>query len=45
MGIGVERVDFVSIPVRDRDRARRFYGDVLGLPPAGRRRTSSRPAT
>jgi catechol 2,3-dioxygenase-like lactoylglutathione lyase family enzyme len=31
VGIGVERVDFVSIPVRDLERARRFYGDVLGL--------------
>jgi catechol 2,3-dioxygenase-like lactoylglutathione lyase family enzyme len=28
----VERVDFVSVPVRDVARARRFYGDVLGLP-------------
>jgi catechol 2,3-dioxygenase-like lactoylglutathione lyase family enzyme len=35
VGLGVERVDFVSIPVRDRARARRFYGDVLGLPPGG----------
>ncbi len=30
--IGVERVDFVSVPTRDRQRARRFYADVLGLP-------------
>jgi predicted enzyme related to lactoylglutathione lyase len=29
--IGVERVDFVSVPTRDLDRARRFYGEVLGL--------------
>ena len=28
----VERVDFVSIPTRDVARARRFYGEVLGLP-------------
>ena len=35
MGIDVERVDFVSIPVRDRERARRFYGEVLGLPAGG----------
>jgi catechol 2,3-dioxygenase-like lactoylglutathione lyase family enzyme len=35
MGIGVEHVDFVTIPVSDRLRARRFYGDVLGLPPGG----------
>ena len=41
----VERVDFVSIPVRDRERARRFYGELLELPVEGRRRTSSRPST
>ena len=35
MGIGVQRVDFVSIPVRDLERARRFYGEVLGLPAGG----------
>jgi catechol 2,3-dioxygenase-like lactoylglutathione lyase family enzyme len=29
--IGAERVDFVSIPVRDQDRAARFYGETLGL--------------
>src|SRR5215208_144615 len=29
--LGVERVDFVSVPIRDLDRARRFYGEVLGL--------------
>ena len=28
----VERVDFVSVPTRDVARARRFYGEVLGLP-------------
>jgi catechol 2,3-dioxygenase-like lactoylglutathione lyase family enzyme len=33
--VGVERVDFVSIPTRDPARSRRFYGEVLGLPPAG----------
>jgi catechol 2,3-dioxygenase-like lactoylglutathione lyase family enzyme len=31
--IGVEEVDFVSVPVRDPETARRFYGDVLGLQP------------
>ncbi|HEX8854229.1 MAG TPA: VOC family protein [Thermoleophilaceae bacterium] len=30
--IEVERIDFISVAVRDRVRARRFYGDVLGLP-------------
>ena len=33
--IDVEGVDFVSIPTRDVERSRRFYGEVLGLP--GRR--------
>jgi catechol 2,3-dioxygenase-like lactoylglutathione lyase family enzyme len=32
--IGVERVDFVSVPTRDVARARRFYGDILGLRPS-----------
>jgi catechol 2,3-dioxygenase-like lactoylglutathione lyase family enzyme len=32
----VECVDFLSVPTRDLDRARRFYGDVLGLPPSRR---------
>jgi catechol 2,3-dioxygenase-like lactoylglutathione lyase family enzyme len=32
--IEVQRVDFVSVPVRDVARARRFYGEVLGLPPS-----------
>ncbi|MGH3134275.1 MAG: hypothetical protein ACRDNY_11145 [Gaiellaceae bacterium] len=29
--IDAERVDFVSIPVRDKERATRFYGETLGL--------------
>jgi catechol 2,3-dioxygenase-like lactoylglutathione lyase family enzyme len=29
--IGAERVDFVSIPVRDKDRAANFYTETLGL--------------
>jgi extradiol dioxygenase family protein len=29
--IGAERVDFVAVPVRDRERAAKFYGDTLGL--------------
>jgi catechol 2,3-dioxygenase-like lactoylglutathione lyase family enzyme len=36
--LDVERVDFVSVPTRDPARARRFYGDVLGLPPSARNR-------
>jgi predicted enzyme related to lactoylglutathione lyase len=27
----IEHVDFISVPVRDVERAKRFYGDVLGL--------------
>jgi catechol 2,3-dioxygenase-like lactoylglutathione lyase family enzyme len=30
----IEHVDFVSVPTRQPDRARAFYGDVLGLPPS-----------
>ena len=30
--IAVERTDFVSVPVTDMERARRFYGETLGLP-------------
>jgi catechol 2,3-dioxygenase-like lactoylglutathione lyase family enzyme len=30
--IDVERVDFVTIPTRDGDAARRFYRRILGLP-------------
>ncbi len=33
--IGIEQVDFVSIPTRDAAVARRFYGAVLGLPSGG----------
>jgi catechol 2,3-dioxygenase-like lactoylglutathione lyase family enzyme len=28
----IERTDFVNIPVRDLERAKRFYGETLGLP-------------
>ena len=28
----VERTDFVSVPVQDLDRAKRFYSETLGLP-------------
>jgi catechol 2,3-dioxygenase-like lactoylglutathione lyase family enzyme len=30
--IGVERTDFISVPVTDLERSRRFYGETLGLP-------------
>ena len=30
--IGVERVDYVRVPVTDIEEAKRFYGEVLGLP-------------
>ena len=29
--IGVERVDYVRVPVTDIEQAKRFYGEVLGL--------------
>jgi catechol 2,3-dioxygenase-like lactoylglutathione lyase family enzyme len=29
--IGVERVDYVRVPVTDIEAARRFYGELLGL--------------
>ena len=29
--IDAQRVDFVSIPARDKDRAAKFYGETLGL--------------
>ena len=30
-GIDAQRVDFVAVPVQDRDRAEKFYADTLGL--------------
>jgi predicted enzyme related to lactoylglutathione lyase len=29
--IGVERVDFVAIPTRDKERSAKFYGETLGI--------------
>ena len=29
--IGVEQVDFISVPTQDIPRAKRFYGELLGL--------------
>jgi predicted enzyme related to lactoylglutathione lyase len=34
--VEVERVDFVSVPTRDPVQARRFYGELLGLPESTR---------
>src|SRR6516165_6757500 len=36
-GMKVQQLGHVVIKVRDRDRAERFYGDVLGLPIVARR--------
>jgi catechol 2,3-dioxygenase-like lactoylglutathione lyase family enzyme len=30
-GIGVERVDYIRVPVTDIEEANRFYGELLGL--------------
>jgi catechol 2,3-dioxygenase-like lactoylglutathione lyase family enzyme len=30
-GIGVERVDYIRVPVSDMEEATHFYGEVLGL--------------
>jgi extradiol dioxygenase family protein len=27
----IERTDFMSVPVQDMERAKRFYGETLGL--------------
>ena len=32
MTITVERTDFISVPVTDMERSRRFYEETLGLP-------------
>jgi extradiol dioxygenase family protein len=34
--LGVERTDFVNVATQDLERAKRFYGEVLGLPRNGR---------
>ncbi len=31
MTIDVERVDYIRVPVKDIEEAKKFYGDVLGL--------------
>ena len=44
----VERTDFISVPVRDMERSKRFYAETLGLPSPNRGEggwPSSRPAT
>ena len=30
--ITVERTDFISVPITDKERSMRFYGETLGLP-------------
>jgi catechol 2,3-dioxygenase-like lactoylglutathione lyase family enzyme len=30
--LNVERTDFISVPVRDMERSKRFYAETLGLP-------------
>jgi catechol 2,3-dioxygenase-like lactoylglutathione lyase family enzyme len=30
--IGVERVDYIRVPVKDIEEAKHFYGELLGLP-------------
>jgi catechol 2,3-dioxygenase-like lactoylglutathione lyase family enzyme len=30
--VAIERTDFISVPVTDIERARRFYAETLGLP-------------
>ncbi len=30
--VGVERVDYIRVPVRDIEEAKHFYGELLGLP-------------
>jgi catechol 2,3-dioxygenase-like lactoylglutathione lyase family enzyme len=31
----VEHVDYISVPVTDMERAKHFYGEILGLPQTG----------
>jgi catechol 2,3-dioxygenase-like lactoylglutathione lyase family enzyme len=31
--IDVQGIDYIRVPVTDIDEARRFYGEILGLPP------------
>jgi catechol 2,3-dioxygenase-like lactoylglutathione lyase family enzyme len=31
--VNVERTDFISVPVTDMERSKRFYGETLGLDP------------
>jgi catechol 2,3-dioxygenase-like lactoylglutathione lyase family enzyme len=30
-GVGVERVDYIRVPVKDIEEAKHFYGELLGL--------------
>jgi catechol 2,3-dioxygenase-like lactoylglutathione lyase family enzyme len=31
-GVGIQRVDYIRVPVQDIETAKRFYGEILGLP-------------
>jgi catechol 2,3-dioxygenase-like lactoylglutathione lyase family enzyme len=31
VGIDVQRVDYIRVPVKDIEEAKKFYGDILGL--------------
>jgi len=42
-GTPVTGVDFVNVPTTDLDRARRFYGEVLGLEPSAVYQRGDRP--
>jgi predicted enzyme related to lactoylglutathione lyase len=32
LSVGVERVDYIRVPVKDIEEAKHFYGELLGLP-------------
>jgi predicted enzyme related to lactoylglutathione lyase len=32
LSLGVERVDYIRVPVKDIEEAKHFYGELLGLP-------------
>jgi catechol 2,3-dioxygenase-like lactoylglutathione lyase family enzyme len=32
LSVDVQRVDYIRVPVKDIEEAKKFYGDILGLP-------------